>query len=94
MRKETIFEMTSPCRDNFRVKGYRFGEGEKTLAIVGAMRGDEVQQQYICSQLVNRLTMLEQRETRNTLVLVAEGNAEGRQLVKSAVQRRRQAREI
>lgn len=61
MRKETIFEMTSPCRDNFRVKGYRFGEGEKTLAIVGAMRGDEVQQQYICSQLVNRLTMLEQR---------------------------------
>ena len=61
MRKETIFEMTSPCRDNFRVKGYRFGEGEKTLAIVGAMRGDEVQQQYICSQLVNRLTMIEQR---------------------------------
>ena len=61
MRIETIFEMTSPCRDNFRIKGYRFGEGEKTLAIVGAMRGDEVQQQYICSQLVNRLTMIEQR---------------------------------
>ncbi|MBO4805532.1 MAG: succinylglutamate desuccinylase/aspartoacylase family protein [Paludibacteraceae bacterium] len=61
MRIETIFEMTSPCRDNFRIQGYRFGEGEKTLAIVGAMRGDEVQQQYICSQLVNRLTMMEQR---------------------------------
>ena len=61
MRIETIFEMTSPYRDNFRIKGYRFGEGEKTLAIVGAMRGDEVQQQYICSQLVSRLTLIEQR---------------------------------
>jgi hypothetical protein len=61
MRIETIFEMTSPCRDNFRIKGYRFGEGKKTLAIVGAMRGDEVQQQYICSQLVSRLTLIEQR---------------------------------
>ena len=61
MRVETIFEMTSPYRDNFRIPGYRFGEGAKTLAIVGAMRGDEVQQQYICSQLVSRLTMMEQR---------------------------------
>lgn len=61
MRIETIFEMTSPCRDNFRIKGYRFGEGEKALAIVGAMRGDEIQQQYICSQLVNRLHLIEQR---------------------------------
>ena len=61
MRVETIFEMTSPYRDNFRIPGYRFGEGAKTLAIVGAMRGDEVQQQYICSQLVSRLTLMEQR---------------------------------
>ena len=37
MREETIFEMTSPCRDSFRIRGYRFGEGAKTLAIVGAM---------------------------------------------------------
>ena len=58
MRVETIFEMNSPYRDNFRIQGYRFGEGAKTLAIVGAMRGDEVQQQYICSQLVSRLTMM------------------------------------
>ncbi len=60
MRIETIFEMNSPCRDNFRISGYRFGKGEKALAIVGAMRGDEVQQQYICSQIVNRLTTIEQ----------------------------------
>ena len=61
MREETIFEMTSSCRDNFRIRGYRFGEGAKTIAIVGAMRGDEVQQQYICAQLVNRLTAIERQ---------------------------------
>ena len=61
MREETIFEMTSSCRDNFRIRGYRFGEGAKTIAIVGAMRGDEVQQQYICAQLVNRLTTIERQ---------------------------------
>ncbi len=61
MRIETLFEMTSPYRDRFRIKGYRFGKGKKTLAIVGAMRGDEVQQQYICSQIVNRLASLEKR---------------------------------
>ena len=61
MRIETIFEMTSPYRDNFRIAGYHFGKGAKTVAIVGAMRGDEVQQQYICSQIVNRLTILEQQ---------------------------------
>ena len=62
MRKETIFEMTSPHRDAFRIMGYHFGNGKKTLAIVGAMRGDEVQQQYICAQLVNRLLLIEQQE--------------------------------
>ncbi|MBR5763789.1 MAG: succinylglutamate desuccinylase/aspartoacylase family protein, partial [Bacteroidaceae bacterium] len=30
-----------------------------SIAIVGAMRGDEIQQQYICAQLVNRLTAIE-----------------------------------
>ncbi len=65
MRKETIFEMTSPYRDNFRIMGYHFGHGEKTLAIVGAMRGDEVQQQYICSQLVYRLSVIEQHHEIN-----------------------------
>jgi hypothetical protein len=59
MREETIFEMTSPYRDSFRIRGYRFGEGAKTLAIVGAMRGDEVQQQYICAQIVNSLSFIE-----------------------------------
>lgn len=62
MKQEIIFEMTSPYRDTFRIRGYRFGEGEETVAIVGPMRGDEVQQQYICAQLVSELRQLERRE--------------------------------
>ena len=61
MRKETLFEMKSPTRDDFQIQGYWFGEGEKTVAIVGAMRGDEIQQQYICARLVDRLARIERR---------------------------------
>ena len=60
MRKEIIFEMTSPYRDTFRIQGYWFGKGEKTVAIVGTMRGDEVQQQYITASIVNALSEIEQ----------------------------------
>ena len=61
MKKELIYEMTSPYRDTFRIRGFRFGEGEETVAIVGPMRGDEVQQQYICAQLVTELQQIERR---------------------------------
>lgn len=59
MEKETLYKMSSPYRDEFRINGYWFGEGDKTVAIVGAMRGDEIQQQYICAKLVQRLTEIE-----------------------------------
>lgn len=61
MKKETIFTMKSPYRDDFEITGYRFGSGEDTLAIVGAMRGDEIQQQYICSRTVAALKDLERK---------------------------------
>ena len=61
MRIETIFEMKSPYRDDFRIDGYWFGSGEKTVAIVGAMRGDEIQQQYICARIVEALKDAEYR---------------------------------
>lgn len=41
--------------------GYHFGRGEKSACIVGAIRGNEVQQLYICSKLVQRLKELEQK---------------------------------
>ena len=46
-------------RDNFRVTGYEFGKGKKSVCIVGAMRGNEVQQLYCCSQLVKKFKQLE-----------------------------------
>lgn len=61
MKEEILFRMKSPYRDEFRIRGFRFGEGEKTVAIVGAMRGDEVQQQFICSQIVKNLIELEEQ---------------------------------
>ena len=59
MRKETIYIMKSPYRDDFRIQAFRFGEGTKSLAIVGPMRGDEVQQQYTTARIVRKLTELE-----------------------------------
>ena len=59
MKQEIIFSMKSPYRDDFKIQGFRFGEGEKSIAIVGAMRGDEVQQQFTCSQIVKNLIELE-----------------------------------
>lgn len=65
--------MPSPYRDDFRVTGYRFGQGESTVAIVGTMRGDEIQQQYVCSQIVAALVDTEARggiaEDKSILVI-------------------------
>lgn len=61
MKEEIIFELSSVYRQPTRVKGYSFGEGEHSICIVGATRGNEVQQVYICSQLVRIFTRLEQQ---------------------------------
>ncbi|MDO4553784.1 MAG: M14 family metallopeptidase [Lachnospiraceae bacterium] len=62
MKKETLFELKSLYRDHFRVTGYRFGRGQKSVCIVGSLRGNEIQQLYICSQLVRELKRLEQEK--------------------------------
>ncbi|HJD98239.1 M14 family metallopeptidase [Mailhella massiliensis] len=61
MKRERLFVMSSPFRDEFRIHGFRFGSGRKSMAIVGAMRGDELQQQFVCSRLVHTLQDLEER---------------------------------
>ena len=50
-----------PYRDPMDIKAYVFGEGEKSLCVVGATRGNEVQQTYLASQLVHRLRKLEEK---------------------------------
>jgi len=59
MKKEILFDLKSPYRNNFQIEGFRFGEGRKAVAVVGSMRGDEIQQQFICSQLVKNLIEIE-----------------------------------
>lgn len=61
MNKETIYTYNSPYRGDFNVQGYRFGKGEKSCCIVGAIRGNEIQQLYVCSKLVRALSELEKQ---------------------------------
>ena len=60
MKKKVIYEIKGLYRDNFRVTGYEFGSGEKSVCIVGSMRGNEIQQLYCCSMLVKRFKQLEE----------------------------------
>ncbi len=60
MKEVTIYKIKGLYRDDFRIKGYEFGKGKKALCIVGAMRGNEVQQLYVCSQLVKKFRQLEE----------------------------------
>lgn len=60
MNKKVIYEIKGMYRDTFRITGYEFGEGEKSVCIVGGCRGNEVQQIYCCSQLVKKFKQLEE----------------------------------
>ena len=59
MEKKIIFETNSLYRDPFRVTGFEFGEGEKSVCIVGNTCGNEVQQIYACGKMVKLLKELE-----------------------------------
>lgn len=61
MERKVLFEIKALYRDNFRVTGFSFGEGEKALCIVGSMRGNENQQLFVCSRLVRKLMELEEK---------------------------------
>lgn len=59
MFERDIYTIHSTYREDMRIKGFQFGKGEKSACIVGAARGNEIQQMYICSQLVKTLRELE-----------------------------------
>lgn len=59
MNIHEIYTLHSVYREDMRIRGYQFGKGEKAACIVGSVRGNEVQQLYICSQLVRALKELE-----------------------------------
>lgn len=68
MRKKIIYEIKGIYRDHFRVTGYEFGKGKKSVCIVGSSRGNEVQQLYCCTQLVKKIKQLEEEKR------IAEGH--------------------
>ncbi len=77
MKKEILFRMQSPYRDDFKIQGFRFGSGKPALAIIGAMRGDEIEQQYICSQMVKLLSKIEEEGNLlpgNEILIVPNAN--------------------
>ncbi len=60
MRKDVLYSLEGIYREDFKITGFRFGSGEPAACIVGALRGNEYQQTYICSQLIKELTRLEE----------------------------------
>lgn len=61
MNKEILYSLKSPYRESLDVTGFRFGKGEKTIAVTGALHGNEIQQMYVCSQLIQELKKLEKK---------------------------------
>lgn len=59
MKERVLFQLKSLYRESMSVRGFEFGEGEKSVCIVGSMRGNEIQQTYICSLLVSYLKKAE-----------------------------------
>lgn len=68
MRQKTIFSYETAFSGEHNIYGYIYGAGtysephraENSAAIVGAMRGNEHQQLYICSKLAARLAEIEE----------------------------------
>lgn len=61
MREEILFTVDTPYRRSLPVKGWYFGtQSRKSLAVMGALRGNEIQQMYICARLIQTLEALEQ----------------------------------
>ena len=59
MIEKEIYSIKGLYRDDFRVRAFEFGSGEKSACIVGSCRGNEVQQIFTCSQIVRRMKEIE-----------------------------------
>ncbi len=59
MHIHEIYTVHSMYREDMKIRGYTFGQGEKSACIVGSLRGNEIQQMYVCSQLIQALKEVE-----------------------------------
>ena len=62
MKQEILYTLDTPYRQRMEIEGFRFGGGEKACAIVGGIRGNEVQQMYVCARLVQAFRRLEEQK--------------------------------
>ena len=62
MKQEILYTLDTPYRQRMEIEGVRFGGGEKACAIVGGIRGNEVQQMYVCARLVQAFRRLEEQK--------------------------------
>ncbi len=73
MKESIILRTANIYRDDFRLRAFTFGEGEKALCIVGSSRGNEYQQIFMCSRVLQRLKRLEAEdrfeENRQVMVI-------------------------
>ncbi|MBP1737302.1 MAG: succinylglutamate desuccinylase [Oscillospiraceae bacterium] len=60
MKKQVLFQVETPYREALDVTAYQFGGEEKSVAVVGALRGNEIQQMYTCALLIRTLKRLEE----------------------------------
>ena len=63
MRKTTLFTLDTPYREPLSIKAAEFGlpDATRSLAVVGSTRGNEIQQTFICAELINRLQSIEEQ---------------------------------
>lgn len=61
MESLTLFELDTPYRERLTIQALAFGpqDAKESVAIVGAMRGNEVQQTFICASVVKHLQEME-----------------------------------
>lgn len=59
MKESVIYRIAHAYRDDFRIRAFTFGQGEKALCVVGNARGNEYQQIFMCSRVIQRLKKLE-----------------------------------
>ncbi len=59
-----LFSLETPYRETLTIEGFAFGPAgaPESVAVVGALRGNEMQQAYICARVVSRLRELEGAE--------------------------------
>lgn len=72
MKRLEILSLKSPNRASFRVEGFLFGEAcdGPSVAIVGAMSGDHINQLYVASRLVEYLRQKEEEGKITGKILV------------------------